>query len=282
MSRLHKLLAVATVLGVAACGTSAPQTAPPSATTAPPSATRAASPPTAILAADGPAQSATDEAAVVRVIDGDTIEVEIDGGTFTVRYIGMDTPETKAPNTPVEFMGPQATAANAGLVEGATVYLERDVSDTDRFGRLLRYVWLDRGEQGWLLVNLRLVERGFAQVSTFPPDVKYQDLFLAAQQEARDGAVGLWGTVPTEPPVATAKPTAVPTAKPTAKPTARPTAKSTKQPVANCDPSYPNVCIPSYPPDLDCGDIPYRRFDVIGSDPHGFDGDGDGIGCESG
>ncbi len=51
---------------------------------------------------------------------------------------------------------------------------------------------------------------------------------------------------------------------------------------ANCDPSYPGVCIPPYPPDLDCGDIPYRRFEVVGSDPHGFDGDGDGVGCESG
>ena len=82
-------------------------------------------------------------------------------------------------------MGPQAAAANAGLVDGAMVYLERDVSETDSFGRLLRYVWLDRGEQSWLLVNLRLVERGLAQVSTFPPDVKYEDLFLAATDVAR-------------------------------------------------------------------------------------------------
>ena len=50
---------------------------------------------------------------------------------------------------------------------------------------------------------------------------------------------------------------------------------------SGCDPSYPTVCIPSPPPDLDCGEIPFRRFEVIGSDPHGFDGDGDGVGCES-
>lgn len=199
------------------------------------------------------------------------------GALFTVRYIGIDTPETKAPNTAVEFMGPQAAAANAGLVEGKTVYLERDVSETDSFGRLLRHVWLDRGPQGWLLVNLRLVERGFAQAATFPPNVKYQELFVTAQRTARGGAVGLWGVEPTLEPAATAKATAKATARPTAR-----TAKPTKKPSTNCDPSYPGVCIPPYPPDLDCGDISERRFNVVGSDPHGFDGDGDGIGCESG
>ena len=54
------------------------------------------------------------------------------------------------------------------------------------------------------------------------------------------------------------------------------------QPGGDCDPSYPDVCIPPYPPDLDCGEIPQRRFRVVGSDPHGFDGDSDGIGCETG
>jgi micrococcal nuclease len=273
MSRLRGLLIAAAIVALAGCSTAAP---PPPSTT--PSPTAGPSVPTAVLAAEGPAEEATEEATVVRVIDGDTIEAAIAGETFAVRYIGIDTPETKAPNTPVEFMGPQAAAANGGLVDGKTIYLERDVSETDQFGRLLRYVWLDRGDQGWLLVNLRLVERGFAQISTFPPNVKYQDLFLAAQQTARESSAGLWGDAPTVGPAATAKPTA----KATAKPTARPTAKPTAPPASNCDSSYPGVCIPPYPPDLDCGDVTYRRFDVIGSDPHGFDGDGDGLGCESG
>ncbi len=271
MSRLHKVLIVTGVVALVGCGTTEPRSASPSPTASPSTAP-------AILAPEGPSEEMIEEATVTRVIDGDTIEVVLGGETFTVRYIGIDTPETKAPNTPVEFMGPQAAAANAGLVDGKTVYLERDVSETDQVGRLLRYVWLDRGDKGWLLVNLRLVERGFAQVSTFPPDVKYQELFLEAQRRARKGPVGLWGTATTEPPAATAKPTA----KPTVKPTARPTAKPTTRPAANCDPSYPDVCIPPYPPDLDCGDISYRRFEVVGSDPHGFDRDGDGVGCESG
>jgi micrococcal nuclease len=278
MSRLRTIAALTALVALAGCGTAAP------AATASPTANPTARPtvPTVALAAEGPAAEATEEATVTRVIDGDTIEVVLKGETFTVRYIGIDTPETKAPDTPIEFMGPEAEAANAGLVDGATVYLERDVSETDQYGRLLRYVWLDRGDKGWLLVNLRLVERGFAQVSTFPPDVRYQDLFVAAQRTAREGSVGLWGDAPTAEPVVTAKPTAKATKAPTAKPTKAPTAKPTKEPASDCDPSYPGVCIPPYPPDLDCGDIPYRRFDVIGSDPHGFDGDGDGIGCESG
>ena len=173
MRRLYWLFAIASVL--AGCTATIPASTAPSPTANP---TTSPSVPTAVLAAEGPLEESTEEATVTRVIDGDTIEVVVGGVTFTVRYIGMDTPETKAPNTPVEFMGPQAAAANAGLVEGKTVYLERDVSETDRYGRLLRYVWLDRGAQGWLLVNLRLVERGFALVSTFPPDVMYQDLFL--------------------------------------------------------------------------------------------------------
>nr|WP_297805709.1 hypothetical protein [Tepidiforma sp.] len=86
---------------------------------------------------------------------------------------------------------------------------------------------------------------------------------------------------PTPSPRATPTPTATPTTPPTPTPRpALPTPTATRR--ANCDPSYPDVCIPPYPPDLDCGDIPFRRFRVVGADPHGFDRDRDGIGCESG
>ncbi|HWP62109.1 MAG TPA: thermonuclease family protein [Candidatus Binatia bacterium] len=184
--------------------------------------------------------------------------------------MGIDTPETVDPSSPVEWMGPEASAANAALVDGRQVVLERDVSETDRYGRLLRYVWLeDPGSPtGWLFVNLALVAAGFAQVVTYPPDVRYVDLFLAAQEEARTAERGLWGPGPTPTP--------------TPKATPRPTSKPTPTPDGDCDPSYPTVCIPPPPPDLDCPDIPYRRFTVLPPDPHRFDGDHDGIGCESG
>jgi micrococcal nuclease len=211
---------------------------------------------------------ATEEAIVVRVVDGDTIVVDRGFGDERVRYIGVDTPETVAPNTPIQWMGREASAANEALVAGETVRLEKDVSETDRFGRLLRYVWVEDGSaaSGWLLVNLALVERGFAQVSTYPPDVRYVDLYLEAQESARSEEAGLWGPEPAP------------------KPTAKPAPKATKKPSTNenCDPSYPDFCLEPGIPDLDCGDIPHRMFPVLPPDPHGFDGrDDDGWGCES-
>jgi micrococcal nuclease len=196
---------------------------------------------------------------VVDVVDGDTIKVDINGAIYTVRYIGIDTPETVHPTVPIEWMGPESSAANKDLVAGKEVVLERDVSETDQYGRLLRYVWIDGGD-AWLLVNLELVRLGFANASTWPPDVAYQELFRDAEADARDAGVGLWGATP--PPQPTAPPP--------------PSAQA-----GNCDPSYPTVCIPPTPPDLDCGDISYRRFTVLPPDPHRFDGDHDGIGCES-
>jgi micrococcal nuclease len=106
-------------------------------------------------------------AQVVEVVDGDTIKVDIDGTTYTVRYIGIDTPETKHPSEPVQWMGPEATAANRRLVDGKTILLERGISNTDQYRRLLRYVYV-----GDLFVNEELVRQGFAQVRTYPPDVK--------------------------------------------------------------------------------------------------------------
>jgi micrococcal nuclease len=147
--------------------------------------------PAADFAPTGPTQ----EARVVRVVDGDTIRVELDGEEYRLRYIGMDTPETVRPGTPVEWMGPEATEANRRLVEGRSVVLEKDVSETDRFGRLLRHVWVREGD-GWLLVGLELLRQGYAQVTTYPPDVKYVELFLEAQREAREAGRGLWGDPP--------------------------------------------------------------------------------------
>ena len=214
----------------------------------------------------------TVDAELVRVTDGDTIRVLIDGEEFPVRYIGIDTPEVDDSRADVRKLADAATKTNADLLDGRQIRLETDISETDQYGRLLRYVWVSDAASptGWLLLNLELVRRGFAQVTTYPPDVKYVELYTAAQEQARDAKVGLWA------PVATPKPTPlgfVTKPKPTPKPTRKPSR-------AGCDPSYPTVCIPPAPPDLDCGDIEYRRFEVIGSDPHRFDGDRDGIGCE--
>lgn len=121
---------------------------------------------------------------VIRVIDGDTVEIE---GGERVRYIGIDTPETVDPRKPVQCFGVEASRKNKELVDGKEVRLEKDVTDTDKYGRLLRYVWI-----GETLINLELVKQGFAQSYSYPPDIKYQDDFVKAEREARDTKIGLW------------------------------------------------------------------------------------------
>lgn len=125
------------------------------------------------------------EAKVAWVVDGDTIRLT--GGEY-VRYIGIDTPETVHPETPVEWMGKEASDFNTQLVDGKTIRLEFDAQKKDKYNRLLAYVYV-----GDVFVNAELVRQGFAQVSTYPPNVKYQDLLLEMQKEAREAKHGLWG-----------------------------------------------------------------------------------------
>jgi micrococcal nuclease len=125
---------------------------------------------------------------VERVIDGDTIQLK---GGQKIRYIGINTPELHDPRRPVECFAKEAFEFNKQLVEGKTVILEKDVSETDKFKRLLRYVWI-----GDIFVNDYLVRQGFAEVSTFPPDVKYANQFIEAEKEARDQNRGLWKNCP--------------------------------------------------------------------------------------
>jgi micrococcal nuclease len=238
-----------------------PTQRPTPAPTARPTARPTASPePTPVFGEEptGPTQMGT----VISVTDGDTIKVDVDGVVYNVRYIGVSTPEVHGG---VEWLGPEASTANAELVAAKRVLLEKDVSETDQFGRLLRHVWVEDGS-GWLLVNLELVRLGFATVTSFPPDVKYIDeLYVPAQASARTAALGLWAPAPTPVPVAAP---IMPVA-----------------PQTNCEPSYPGICIAIGSSDLDCPDIAFRRFEVVHNvanpDPHGFDGDRDGIGCES-
>ena len=133
----------------------------------------------------------TELAHVTRISDGDTVHVSIEGVDYRVRYIGMDTPESVKPNTPVQPYAEEAAAQNARLVAGRDVVLEKDVSETDQYGRLLRYVWLHDGD-AWTMVNLALVQDGYARVLTYPPDVKYADLFVVAARTAQQEDRGLW------------------------------------------------------------------------------------------
>lgn len=207
------------------------------------------------------ASAALAEAQVINVVDGDTIDVLIDGTEYRVRYILVDTPETKHPTRGVEPFGPEASEANRRLVEGRTVRLEKDVSETDPYGRLLRYVYVDD-----LLVNEELLRLGLARVATFPPDVKYVDRFLAVQQAAQAAGTGLWGSQPVveDPP---------PPTDPLPQPTQAPPAA-----VCNCSGNLYNCADFSTHADAQAC---YEYCLTTGhGDVHGLDGDDDGSACE--
>ncbi|MEW5934802.1 MAG: stalk domain-containing protein, partial [Bacillota bacterium] len=145
---------------------------------------------------EAPEAPAVLEARVLRAVDGDTVEVEVGGKRERVRLIGVDTPES---TVRVEPYGKEAAAYTARRLEGRTVWLEPDVSERDRYGRLLAYVWLDRpwdrteAEVRRWMFNAELLLEGYAQVMTVPPDVKYADLFVRLAREAREAGRGLWG-----------------------------------------------------------------------------------------
>ena len=125
--------------------------------------------------------SPPDTARVIQVIDGDTITIE---GGYRVRYIGIDTPEI---HPDLEAFGIAAWQANRKLVEGKNIHLEKDVSETDKYGRLLRYVWIDD-----TLVNAELVRQGLARAKAYPPDIRYQDYLEQMEAEAREAGRGMW------------------------------------------------------------------------------------------
>jgi micrococcal nuclease len=129
---------------------------------------------------------------VVRAIDGDTIEARIDGQLEDVRYIGVDTPETVKPDTPVQCFGPRASTFNHRLVEGRHVRLVFGVERRDVYGRLLAYAYL-----GHRLVNAILVRRGLARSLTIPPNDRLAPLFRRLELRAAKAGRGLWGACPT-------------------------------------------------------------------------------------
>ncbi len=127
-------------------------------------------------------------ARVLRVVDGDTIEVRLAGGrTDRVRYIGMDTPESVKPGVPVQCFAERASHFNERLVAGRTVTLRVGVEPRDRYGRLLAYVYA-----GPTFVNAELVRRGYARTLTIAPNDAYARRFAALERQARDARRGLW------------------------------------------------------------------------------------------
>lgn len=130
-----------------------------------------------------------ERAYVTKVIDGDTFEIE----GATVRFIGIDTPETVDPRRPVDCFGKEASNETKSLLNGKLVILQKDISEKDKYGRLLRYVFLPLNDGRTLFVDDYLVREGFAKVYTYPPDVKYNEQLREAEKEARENNRGLWG-----------------------------------------------------------------------------------------
>jgi micrococcal nuclease len=129
-------------------------------------------------------------ATIVRVVDGDTVVADIDGHRETIRLIGIDTPETVKPDSPIECYGPEASAFTKRLLpEGTSVRLERDVEARDDYGRLLAYVYV---AADGTFVNLELAAQGYAALLTFPPNIAHVDEFVAAANAAQQADLGLW------------------------------------------------------------------------------------------
>jgi micrococcal nuclease len=182
--------------------------------------------------------------AVTHVVDGDTLDVRLDGGRRErVRLIGLDTPEVGTCGASA------ATSAARRLAGRARVVLRGDATQAtrDRYGRLLAYVWLPGGRD----LGFRLLAEGHGRVYVYDRPFERLGAYKRAEQ------VGRLRRPTCAPPPAPPPRTGV------------------------CDPSYPGVCIPPPPPDLDCADVEYRAFRVLQPDPHRFDGDADGVGCES-
>jgi len=134
------------------------------------------------------------QALVIRVIDGDTIEVNIAGSIYKVRYIGIDTPELDDQRAEYCALAQEATRYNRQLVEGKTVRLEKDISETDKYGRLLRYVYVDD-----IFINAELVRLGLAWAIPYEPDIRYQDYLEEIEAEAKQARCGIWALTVSPP-----------------------------------------------------------------------------------
>jgi micrococcal nuclease len=141
-----------------------------------------------LLVTTGDDSETSSQVKITRVVDGDTVEATVDGNTEDIRYIGVDTPESVKPDTPVECFALRASHFNERLVEGETVRLEYDEEERDVYGRLLAYVYL--GDE---FVNAELVKRGYATTLTIPPNTRFAELFAQLEETASAAERGLWG-----------------------------------------------------------------------------------------
>lgn len=191
-------------------------------------------------------------AIVASITDGDTLRVALDGREERVRLLALDTPELTG-----ECGAQRATTALTRLAPvGSQVWMEADVEDRDRYGRLLRYLWRDDG----LLVNRALVRRGWARAKLYPPNDGRWPVIRRAGELAQARDAGLWRRCGwTDETAALAD------------------LPGTGRP-GSCDPNYTG-CVPAYPPDVDCDRVA-GPVTVLGSDPHHLDGDGDRRACE--
>jgi micrococcal nuclease len=137
-------------------------------------------------------------AKVVSVVDGDTIRVIVDGVEKPVRYIGIDTPES---TTQVEYFGEEASEKNKELVAGQDIIMYRDVSETDKFDRLLRYIFV-----GDKFINYELVNQGYAASFRYDPDTSCANLFDQAENNAKSSGLGLWAATATQAALSTQSP----------------------------------------------------------------------------
>lgn len=222
---------------------------------------------TAVLASS--ASSRPGSFRIASVYDGDTLTVTTGD---KVRLLQIDTPELGSGEC---YSRRAATELKRLVPRGAEVSLVADPSldDRDRYGRLLRYVFVDGHN-----VNLELVRMGAAAPYFYRGEHgRYSSQLSAAARAAKSARRGLWGACPS---TSLAPDRAVATGQ--SGPPAKSGSTKTGPRSGKCDPSYPTVCVPPPPPDLDCGEISFRRFTVLPPDPHHFDGpDNDGIGCES-
>ncbi len=216
-------------------------------------------------------------ATVTRVVDGDTIEISpaLDG-TTDVRLIGVDTPETKEPGCAPQPYGAEASSYAESVLSGQEVGLELGVEGTDRYGRLLAYVYTQDGE----MFNEDLVEGGYARAYPYPPNTRYADRFAAAQESASSAGLGIWALGPEQLALLTDRGNGI---------GADGCAPFAPEPAPVQQYEPPSVPVPAAPAptvggDLDCkdfGSLAEVQQSIAAGDPHGLDADGDGSGCES-
>lgn len=238
---------------------------------------------------DTVASSPSAQLTVVRVADGDTVTLS---NGWKVRYIGIDTPELKPVGRAKDCLADEAKARNEELVLNQLVRLETDVSETDRFGRRLAYVYV-----GDIMVNELLVQEGLATATAYPPDVKYQARFEQAQASAQSAELGIWGELcvaassPSPTQSVTVAPTNTPTRLPTQIPTVQPQSPTVVLQPVDTQPPTPLAAQPTTQPvsgfSCDCAKTckqmsscqeAYYQLQVCGCSAR--DGDDDGVPCE--